>query len=87
MLTQVDFPNATPTNYFEYNGLSERTKKTDSRGETNYTWLGASPILETDQYGNSKEELYQGGSPFPEGLGLFQPVEDFRGSGAGSTSL
>jgi len=69
LLTKIDFPGATPTNYFYWNALKERIRKDDSTGGKTYTWEGPDVILERDLAGAVTQRIVIG-----NGGAVFQQV-------------
>jgi RHS repeat-associated protein len=66
-------PSFTP-NYFEYNALGQRIKKTDSTGTTRYLWDGLNILLELDGSGNLTRRYTHGYTPI-EGVSTLIAVE------------
>jgi RHS repeat-associated protein len=64
LVTLIDFPGATATNYFTYNALAERIRKDDSTGGKKYTWDGNDVILEKDLTNATLQRIVKGLSPF-----------------------
>jgi len=60
LLTLIDFPGSTATNYFYWNALRERIRKDDSTGGKTYTWDGRNVILERDLTGSVTQRIVIG---------------------------
>jgi YD repeat-containing protein len=78
LLTRVDFPGTTATNYFEYNALGERIRKDDSTGGKKYTWDGLLPIVEKDLSGTTVQRMIKGYTPIG-GIGEYA-LQDVNGT-------
>ncbi len=74
LLTRVDFPGATATNYFYYNALGERARKDDSTGGKKYTWDGLDVIGEKNLFNTTTQRLIKGYTMIP-GIGAYAVQE------------
>lgn len=75
LLSRVDFPGATATNYFYYNGLAERVRRDDSTGGKVYTWDGIDVVVEKNRAtGASMNRLIKGYAPVA-GIGPYVMID------------
>ncbi len=78
LLTLVDFPGATATNYFTYNAPGERIRKDDSTSQKKYIWDGLMPAMEKNLSNTTLQRMLKGYTPIA-GIGEYA-LQDLGGT-------